>query len=137
MKVVLDTNVLISALLFKRRLSRLYESIEQRDFTLCFTEATFGEFVEVLHRKKFVSSFRRNDVSTKEVIGLVKTCSLIKSTPARIPSLIREDPFDNHILAAASACGALCIVSGNGHLLHLGSYESIPILTPRQFLEVL
>lgn len=137
MRVVLDTNVLISALLFKGRLSRLYEAIEYRDLTLCFTEATFAEFIEVIHRKKFISAFRRNAIPINEVIELVRRCSLIKPTPTRIPSLISEDPFDNHILAAARMCDAVCIVSGNRHINRLSTFENIPILTPKQFLEVL
>lgn len=134
MRVVLDTNALISALLFKKRLSRLYESIECRALTLCFTEATFSELTEVLHRGKFVSAFRRADISVEEVIKFVKARSFICATPAQTPSLIPEDPFDNHILVAARVCGAICIVSGDKRITRLGHFEDIPILTPKQFL---
>lgn len=137
MRVVLDTNVLISALLFKGRLSQLYESLEYREVTLCFTEATFAELTEVLNREKFISAFRHADTSTTEVVDFVRIRSLIKPTPAQIPSLISEDPFDNHILAAARVCDAACIVSGNKHITRLSTFENTPILTPRQFLDVL
>ena len=137
MRVVLDTNVLISALLFKGRLSQLYESIECREMTLCFTEATFDELTEVLNRKKFISTFRHAGTSTTEVVDFVRIRSLINPTPVQIPSLISEDLFDNHILAAASACDAICIVSGNKHITRLSTFENTPILTPRQFLGVL
>ena len=137
MRVVLDTNVLISALLFKGRLSQLYESLEYREVTLCFTEATFAELTEVLNREKFISAFRHADTSTTEVVDFVRIRSLIKPTPAQIPSLISEDPFDNHILAAARVCDSDCVGLGRQHITRLSTFENTPILTPRQFLDVL
>ena len=48
---------------------------------------------------------------------------------------VREDPDDNRILECALAADADVIVSGDRHLLKLGAYEGITILTPRDFLK--
>jgi len=47
---------------------------------------------------------------------------------------IEEDPDDDHILAAADTARVACIVTGDKHLLRLGSYKGIPILSPADFL---
>jgi uncharacterized protein len=54
--------------------------------------------------------------------------------PQRRVNAVRDDPDDNHIIECALAAGADTIVSGDGHLLRLGAYEGIAILTPREFL---
>lgn len=137
MQVVLDTNVLVSALLFKGRLSRIYEAIAHRELTLCFTETTFSEFASVIQRSKFERTLRRYGLSAGNVIRFVRRSARIIRTPARIPKVIVEDRADDHILAAAAAGQANCIVSGDTHLVRLGFLDDIPILTPRQFLAVL
>ncbi len=137
MRVVLDTNVLVSALLFKGRLSRLYHSIEQEELVLCFTEATFDELVFVLRRRKFEHAFRRQEISSDDVIRFVRIRAHVVPTPPDIEAVVVEDPADNHILAAALACKANCIVSGDIHLRQIGLFGDIPILTPQQFLALL
>lgn len=51
------------------------------------------------------------------------------------PPIILSDPDDDMILATALAAKADVIVSGDRHLLELQSYQGIPILSPRQFLD--
>jgi putative PIN family toxin of toxin-antitoxin system len=51
--------------------------------------------------------------------------------------VITHDPSDNLFLAAAKESNASYLVSGDRHLLQLGSYEGIPILTPRAFFDIL
>lgn len=137
MRVVLDTNILISALLFKERLARIYEAIEYRELTLCFTKATFAEFTNVLQRKKFERVLRRHGIAVREVIDFVRERADIRPTPSSVPMLVPEDVADNQILAAAAAGNAVCIVSGDTHITRLSVFGDIPILTPQQFLEAL
>lgn len=59
-------------------------------------------------------------------------------TPGRLQvRVIAEDPDDNAVLACAKEGDAAYIVTGDGHLLSLGAYEGIPIVTPVQFLRAL
>lgn len=55
-------------------------------------------------------------------------------TPTKTPAVIKQDPDDDHILAAADTARVECIVTGDKHLLQLGSYKGIPILSPADFL---
>ena len=50
-------------------------------------------------------------------------------------TVIKEDPDDDRVLECAVAGRADCIVSGDRHLLKLGSYDGTPILTVRQFID--
>jgi len=52
-------------------------------------------------------------------------------------AIIKDDPDDDRVLECAVAGHADYIVSGDRHLLKLGSYDSIPILTVRQFLDTI
>ena len=64
---------------------------------------------------------------------IVRLCSLIemKSTV----NAVREDPVDNLVLACAKDAGADFVISGDRHLLKLGSYESVKVMTATNFLE--
>jgi predicted nucleic acid-binding protein len=55
--------------------------------------------------------------------------------PDHTLSVITDDPDDNRVLECAATGQAECIVSGDRHLLRLGAYTGISILTVRQFLE--
>ena len=137
MQVVLDTNVLVSALLFKGRLFRIFEAIEYRELTLCFTETTFSEFASVMQRSKFERTLRHRVLSSGDIIQFIRQRARIVPTPPRLPTVIVEDSADNHILSAAAVCKARCIVSGDIHITRLGLFGDIPILTPLQFLAML
>lgn len=56
--------------------------------------------------------------------------------PTVILEVIKDDADDNRVLECAAAGEANYIVSGDRHLLTLSSYEGIPILTVRQFMDV-
>jgi len=55
--------------------------------------------------------------------------------PKETVAVIAEDPDDDKFLACAVAANTSAIISGDPHLLGLGSYRNIPIMTPAQFLE--
>ncbi len=66
---------------------------------------------------------------------LVRVAELVNSKT--VPTVISDDPDDNHILACAATGAADLIVSGDRHLLRLKAYEGIPIVRPVDFLRIL
>jgi putative PIN family toxin of toxin-antitoxin system len=132
-RVVLDTNVLISALLFKKKLGIICNLIDEGKIIPCFTKTTFLELQTTLQHPKFKLLFKEASFSPKQLIDAIKEKSIIHSDPKRIPKVSRHFP-DNFILPSALSCSASFIVSGDKHLLSLKEFKEIPIFSPKQFL---
>jgi putative PIN family toxin of toxin-antitoxin system len=134
MLIVVDTNVLISGLLWLGLPHRLIELAEEGSITICATGETLEELRGVLGRPKFRQAIRMRRSSIEEImLGIVQLVALY---PA--PSVVRVvvvDPDDDIFVACALSAGARYIVSGDDHLLRLGKYKDIEILTVRDFLE--
>jgi putative PIN family toxin of toxin-antitoxin system len=130
-RVVLDTNVVISALVYEGPACELVPAWQHHRFTWLVSNALLAEYIRVLHYPKF-------HLAPDEIRYLVEHELLPFITPvkiARTPRVIRVDPSDNHVLACASSGHADLIVSGDHHLLDLGRYRGIPILTIPTFLQ--
>ncbi len=136
MKVVFDTNVLVSLLLFKGRLSALFDLVVSGNITLCFTPTTFSELEHVLRRKKFVAAFDSVGLDVGTVLSALKPHSAFFPDPEGTIDLIVQDPSDNAFLGAALVSRASYLVSGDKHLLSVIAFGTTNILSPRKFLEV-
>jgi uncharacterized protein len=128
-RVVLDSNVIISGILFGGPPARLIEHIVNGTIH-CFTSLPIlDEVREVLQRPKF-------DLSSEQAFRIVEelyhSCTLVK--PSRRIRVISADPDDDMILECASEADADLIISGDLHLLDLGSWEHIQILSPANAL---
>lgn len=131
-RVVLDTNVYISALLWTGISHRLLHLAETGDLTLVTTPAIMEELRDVLSRPKFRLRIRTLQSSVAELMeALLSLVEVVQDLP--IEPVVKRDPDDDKILACAIAAQAHWIVSGDDHLLSLKSYREISILTPRQF----
>lgn len=134
MRVVVDTSTLISAVLWTGLPHRLIELAEAGDITLCMTEETLIEFREVLQRPKFAKQIRNRFTSVEEIMQLV--LSLIELYPSvPTPPVVESDPDDDKFIVCALSAGAELLVSSDWHLLEMGSYRWVTILTARGFLE--
>ena len=130
-RIVLDTNVLISAILFEGQSSRLVFAWQTRQIGLLVSKQLLSEYIRVLHYPKF-------RLIIPEIQSIIEQDILPFITPVKVsraPRIIQQDPFDNHILACAAAGKASLIVSGDKHLLTLGSYKKIPIVTVSELLK--
>lgn len=129
-RVVLDTNVVISALVFQGQASALVPAWQRKRFTLLISQALLNEYIRVLHYPKFhLTPAEVHHLIVEEVVPFM-TPVLVK----RVPRVIRVDPSDNHVLACASVGKADLIVSGDRHVLELKQYRRIPILPLSAFL---
>jgi len=129
-KVVLDTNVLVSALLFTGSLSRLVSLWQERRFALVVSGDILVEYLRVLAYPKF-------GLAAAEVKFLIEEVVLPFAdtvNPLATPAVVCEDPADDKFLHAAVAGRARFIVSGDRHLLALGVYRGARIVTAREFL---
>jgi len=134
MRVVLDTNVLLSAFLWQKGLKPIYQAIRLGKITPCFTQITWTEFLRVFSYKKFRKQLLRIGIAPEEFIKLlVSRSDFVRSSLA--VTEIKEDLADNYFLACALSCGASFIISGNKHLLKLRNFQGISILSPKEFIK--
>jgi putative PIN family toxin of toxin-antitoxin system len=93
------------------------------------------EIRRVLDYEKIQGILKRSRIEPSSIMtSIVSLCSLV-DVKATVHA-IEEDPSDNHVLACAKETNAHFIVSGDRHLLQLGQYENIRILTASRFLEM-
>jgi len=133
MKVILDTNVLISGLLWSGVPSQILNLVEEDKIKLCFTLKTLSELESVLQYSKFIPFLQKMEVNVDKLINRLSERAIVSSKNLKI-KVITEDPSDNKFLACALIVKASYIVSGDKHLLNLKKFQNIPILTPKQFL---
>ena len=132
MRLVLDTNVALSGLLWQGTPYRLLEAIRQQPGLQIYSSvALLEELAEVLTRPSAMKRLALIDKSVREVLAdYVEAVELVE--PIEVPRVVPNDPDDDHVIAAAWAAHADCIVSGDSDLLSLESFKGISILTAAQ-----
>ncbi len=131
MNVVLDTNILISALFWRGTPYRVVLSALQGKYSLCLSRSILLELEEKLKLK-----FKFPQSKIKDLLTILSSYSIIVK-PSKKLHVITEDPDDNKILECAIACKAKYIISGDRHLLHLKQYKGIRIISANEFLKLL
>ena len=134
MRIVLDTNVLVSALIAgSGPPGRVLTAIRRERLTLVTSEAQLAELRTVLTRDRLRPYLRSEDAE-----DLMRNLEVIGEVAADLPDVdASPDPDDNPILATAIAGRADLIVSGDKkHVLALGRISDIPIVTAVAALEL-
>lgn len=130
MRTVLDTNVLISAILFPGGSPEaVFRMALESNIELVTSTALLTEFARVLTEK-----FGHTDTQARERVRRIVAVAHI-AKPTITVREIEVDPDDDRVLEAALASDAIVIVSGDKHLLRLGTWRGIRILAPTTFLE--
>ena len=130
-RVVLDTNVLVSALLFKGRLIRLVELWQNGRIVPVVSKETFAELRQVLHYPKFaLTAGEIKAIIEEEILPFFD----VEDVDEKADGVCR-DPYDDMFLAVAVSAHASFIVTGDKDLLELGKYGTTRIVTPQEFLE--
>jgi putative PIN family toxin of toxin-antitoxin system len=136
LKVVLDTNVFVSSLLVKAGLpAQVLDAWRERQYLLIVSPAIVAEVRATLAYPRIRRKYAFTDGDVEQLVTLLERDALLVPGDAEVASAIREDPADEKVLACALDGQADVIISGDRHLLDLGSYQAISILTVRQFLE--
>ncbi len=128
-RIVADTNIYISALMFGGLPGVLVNLGLMQAFTLVISPALLDELQDKLRVKFGVLAQDASAIRVKlETVG-----DLID--PAIVLEVVTDDPDDNRVLECAVAGRADYIVSGDRHLLKLKEHAGIKILTAREFLD--
>ncbi|MFP4624385.1 MAG: putative toxin-antitoxin system toxin component, PIN family [Gemmatimonadota bacterium] len=130
MKVVLDTNVLLSGIFFGGTPGRILEEWQNGRFEVLVSRAILDEYVVASEK---VARRYSGDDALPILSHLATRWRLVHAVPLREP--VCRDPSDDKFLACARAAAADVIVSGDSDLLALGRWEGIAILSPRQFAD--
>ena len=129
MRVFLDTNVLASALTTRGLCAELFEVVLQSHELL-----TSGPVLRELERI-LPDKLGQSEEVTEGFVNLLHTHALMVNAAPPFPSL--PDPDDEPIVASAIAGNANVFVTGDKALLELQSVEHVPIISPRNFWEML
>ena len=135
-KAVVDTNILVSALIKPEgKPAQILQQVGK--FELLFSADILDEAREVLNRKRLRKKYHHTaqDVNTFLDAKLRRAGTLV--IVEHVENVIKNDPPDNLVLACAAEGHAQYLVSGNAHLLDLVSYQKVEIVTPARFLEIL
>lgn len=135
MRIILDTNVVMSALLWRGAPHQLLQAVRHhREVRVYSSQALLEELTDVLTRPAASKRLAAIGKSAREVLAdFIEAVELVE--PAAVPSVVPTDPDDDQVIAAAVAAQAELIVSGDRDLLAMGSHEEIAICSPAQALE--
>lgn len=136
MRVVVDTNILISAIIKPTgSVGRVLLLLRDGRYTILYAQSLLAELVDVLNRPRIRHKYRLSNEDIETALALI----LLRGEavhPQRQITICR-DPRDDKFLEVAVAGKANVIVSGDEDLLGLNPFEGIPIVSPRDFLDLL
>ncbi len=133
MRVVVDTGVLVSALIRRQGTTGdVLKALWDGRFILVYSTDILVEIVEVLGRSAFRTKYHIEPDDISALINLVRLRGELVAPQGMIHAC--RDPKDDKFLEAAVTGKVDCLVSGDADLLELAPYEGIPILRPAEFL---
>jgi putative PIN family toxin of toxin-antitoxin system len=131
-RVVLDTNVYISAILFGGKPRQVLEAAIKGIYSLYISENLIDELRSVLRRPKFDFNVQAVELIIAELVSIAELVE-----PSSYIDVIVDDPDDNRVLECATEANADYIVTGDSHLLRLLKYSHIKIIQVDEFLSLL
>ncbi len=133
MKVEIDTNVFVSAVLFKGKPGRLVPLWQRGEITFLLSTEILKEYIGVLSYPKF-------KLTEKEIKHIIEKELVPFIQPAKLKTkvdIIRQDPSDNKFLSLAVDGKADCLISGDKHLLELKEFRKTKIIPIGDFLRLI
>ena len=127
MRAVVDTNVLVSGLLWYGAPHAVMERLRSGTLALVSSPALMAELADVIGRANFDAVLARSNTSRERLLAEVRQLAEIVEPPP-LPAPVCRDPDDDKVLALAIAAQIDLVVSGDHDLLSLGSYAGIPIV---------
>lgn len=137
MRIVLDTNVVVSALLWRGTPHQLWQIIREHPEAQLFTSTVLlEEFAEVLNRSMAAKRLALINRTYRDILSdYVSAADIV--TPRAIDPIVATDPADDHVLAAAIAADADILVCGDIELLTTVTRERFRVTTPAAALQII
>jgi hypothetical protein len=133
LRIVVDTNVLVSGLFWQGLPAKIYNLVTAQTLKLVSSDAQLQELSRVLQYPKFSNKFSKVDKTREGILESIRLLAEIANEVEIPPNTVR-DPKDQIILACAVGGQVDYIVTGDQDLLILRAYEGIPIITALDFL---
>lgn len=131
MKIVLDTNVLVSGVFWTGPPYQILRAWRYRRLQICFNPEIFDEYRRVLIELRTEYPHIEDTETILDLLALEGECS----QPVKLKQPVCRDSHDDKFIACALACDASSIVTGDKDLLCLSPYQGIEIVKPRTFIK--
>ena len=130
-RVVLDTNIFISAILYGGNPRQIMNLAISETIEVYISPNLLDEL-----RRTLIEKFSLSSIEVDKILSEIKDFSEI-ATPQLQLQVIKNDPSDNRVLECAVAAKVRFIISGDKHLLNLGNFRGIKIVSPAEFLRLI
>ncbi len=131
MRVVIDTNVLISAIFWTGKPKQILNKVRQEEITFLTSEFILEELKNVL--RKADKPFKLSEEDADRIVIAMRELAVVVKIGSHVS--VCQDENDNRVLECALDGNADCIITGDFHLLQLGSFQKINIMTVSDFLD--
>jgi uncharacterized protein len=132
LRVVLDTNVLVSAIISDGKPRELFRKGITKEFCIITSDLLLRELAAVLRRPKFKTD--ENEIH-RIILALMQAAEVVEVVSKF--NMVEEDPKDDMIVETAYDGKADFVVSGDSHLLALNSFRDIKIISVKRMLACL
>lgn len=129
MRIVVDTNVIISGVFFGGAPGEVLKAIVSNKVTACASKQIVEEYIEIVNE---MISRKQGKLNSDILLMLIESLEMIKP---KIHVKISRDPDDDKFIECAKDADALYIVSGDKDLLVIKQYENIKIITAKEFCD--
>lgn len=135
MRLVLDTNVVTSALLWGGVPRLLLQAAREQSVALFTSTPLLAELTDILNRRKFERKIAASRLTVDRLVdAYAQLAVLVRPVPT---PRIAPDPDDDVVIGTALAAKADLIVTGDQPLLAVAAYQGVRILSVRQAVEIL
>ena len=129
MKILIDTNILISGLFFHGLPKKLLREIDFEKFNLCVNKEIINEYTEKIDKKFSKSKYILDKDLRQKIFSSFKNFEKVSDLK------ICRDPDDDKFINCAIDAKAIYIVSGDNDLLTIKNFARIEIVTAREFYD--
>jgi len=136
MRIVVDTNVLVSATYWKGDSYKVIRIANERQMTIMMSREITEEYYKVIKSDEVTEKVEKKNLMAEKIITKVINESVVVEPKDKL-FIIKEDPDDDKFLECAVEGDAEYLVSRDKHLLKLKKYKGIDIIKPEEFLRII